>query len=443
MPHSTHRADRRASVRRRAPSENQAADSASIRPFGPTSTEGRAAGMGDRSPARDLWVRSDGRARVGRPMDSPGGRDPFPDPDGHRRSRLSPLRLGDAVRFPLADWIDAHPHLRHDLAQSGMAGAIRRPAPSPELLRTADPAQLRTELADLLGVAPDRLFLTHGATESNAWVTLYVARAIGHRAGSFRIAYPEYPPLFDGPRAAGFAIVPGEGPCDLAVVSQPRNPEGDEWGPERLFAWADGARHLLVDETFREFGDRPSFSTADRPRLWTTGSFTKFYAGDDLRVGFVVAPEEERTHFDRFVGLFADGLPTASVAGALAALRHRTRLRTEIGAILGANRRALLRAFPGTAPPVGPVWFDRTGARSTDLAHRLLEASVLVCPGSYFGEPGGTRICLTRRTFPVDLAAYLAVRGAPTGGGFTPGRTTVRPVRPPRGATGRGRAGRA
>lgn len=347
------------------------------------------------------------------------------------------------MKFPLADWIDAHPGVRYDLARSGMAGSIRRPALTPAELRSADEEELRAELAESLGVAPDRIFLTHGATEANAWVEFFVARTLGRRPGSCRVALPEYPPLFDGPRAAGFEVTARDGPVDLAVISQPRNPEGDEWALERLFAWAAGARHLLVDETFREFGERRTLSAQPRERLWSTGSFTKFYAGDDLRVGYVVAPEGEQKAFGRFVGLFADELPPTSVAGALSALRHRARIREEVQRLLSANRRALARAFALPVPPVGPVWFDRTGDRSTELVARLLSASVLVCPGAYFGEPGGLRICLTRRTFAGDLAAYRAVRGPEGAPGVTAGRAGQRSAARPRpAAPARARGGR-
>jgi histidinol-phosphate/aromatic aminotransferase/cobyric acid decarboxylase-like protein len=339
------------------------------------------------------------------------------------------------VRFPLVDWIEAHPGLRHDLSPSGMAGTIRRPELSARERRATDPGELRRALAASVHVAPDRLFLTHGATEANAWVVHYVARSNRGRAASCRVRYPEYPPLFEGARAAGFRLREGPGPSELALLSQPRNPEGDEWATERLLEWAAEARHLLVDETFREFGERASWATVSRPRIRATGTFTKYFAGDDLRVGFVVAPDEERAGFGRFHGLFSDLIAPASVAGALSALRHRRAIGRDIEQCLGTNRRALVRAFPGVSAPVAPVWFDRTGPGSDRLADRLLRRSVLVCPGRFFGDPGGVRLTLTRRSFPADLVAYRRGRGSGTDRGATAARS-------PRGASARARAGR-
>jgi aspartate/methionine/tyrosine aminotransferase len=349
------------------------------------------------------------------------------------------------VKFPLADWIDAHPAVRHHLGSSGMFGAIRHPRPTAREVRTADAVALRNLLADDLGVAPDRVFLTHGATEANSAVLFFLASRVSSSLRTCRVAYPEYPPLFDGARAAGFALTVQPGPVGVALVSRPRNPEGDLWSRDRLAAWAEGAEALVVDETFREFADAPSIAgDADR-RTWSSGSFTKFFAGDDFRVGFLVAPESEVEPYGRFHGLVLDELPDYSVACALACLRARASVRRQVARILVPNRRAWRAAFPGTAVPRAPVGFDRPARPDGDaLAERCLASSVLVCPGSLFGDPSGVRLTLTRPTFPVDVAAYLAVRDSE--GPVTPAPSTRRrpsPARRPRAGSGRARAGRA
>lgn len=315
------------------------------------------------------------------------------------------------MAFPLADWILAHPGCRHDLARSGMFGSIRHPSPSAADVRGADPEELRHALADHVGVAPRRLFLTPGATEANAAVLLHLARS--ERGGSrrARVLYPEYPPLFDIARLAGFRPSERPGRAAVAVVSRPRNPEGDLWSVDRLTHWASGARHLLVDETFREFADAPSLAERGGLRCWATGSFTKFYAGDDIRVGFVIAPEELASGFARFHGLVADPLPPYSVATALVTLHDRARIRREVHRILDASREAWRAQFPDQPVPLAPVAFDRpAGVDSRALGQACLRSSVLVCPGGYFGDSSGVRLCLTRRTFADDLRAYRVVR---------------------------------
>lgn len=349
------------------------------------------------------------------------------------------------MRFPLADWIDSHTEVRHNLAQSGMFGSIRHPLPTEREIRAADANELTRALADLVGVDPSRVFLTHGATEANASVPLFLRTRASSPKRTCRVAFPEYPPLFDGVREAGFAVTEKTGPVGIALVSQPRNPEGDLWRRDRLEGWAEDAEHLLVDETFREFADSPSLAEGSHPRAWVSGSFTKFFAGDDFRVGFLVAPEAETEEYARFHGLAFDQVPDYSVAAALACLKARERIRRDVRSVLDPNRAAWRSAFPGETVPVAPVGFDRGDPSGGDsLAQRCLASSVLVCPGGLFGDPRGVRLTLTRKTFPEDLTAYLAVRdgdGPVTRGRSTRTRTS-RSARPLPAGTDRARGAR-
>jgi aspartate/methionine/tyrosine aminotransferase len=291
-----------------------------------------------------------------------------------------------------------------------MIGSITHPRPTLREIRAASAEELVGELAAGLEVDPARVFLTSGATEANAWVTLYRARLSRGRVPRVRVRFPEYPPLVDVAAWAGYRIERGPpGSVALAVVSRPRNPEGVLWTDSELAEWSDGARSVVIDETFRGFADVPSQAQSGRSGVWVTGSFTKFYAGDDVRVGYAVAPPEEAPAFARFHGLVTDELTPYSVASALKILREGRPLVARIRRLFETNRSALARALPLGRAVKAPVHFDRVpdGDR---LARRCLRASVLVCPGSYFGSPDGVRISLTRRTFPQDLAAYLRVR---------------------------------
>lgn len=328
-----------------------------------------------------------------------------------------PRRSPTPMRFPLADWIDGHVECRYQFGSSGMAGVVRPPVPSARELRAATEDELRRRIGRLLGAAPARVFLAPGATEANSWVTWFVARRTLGRAPRLRVEYPEYPPLFDGPREVGYRVTTGtEGPVDLAVVSQPRNPEGDLWARERVAAYAEGASVLLVDETFREFSPAASTLRWGLPRHWVTGSFTKAYGGDDLRVGWVVAPDAARDEFARFHGLVANELARSSVAGALATLNARDRILRRVRALVQRNQRLWRAATPSAPALRGPVTFDRSvGPDGDAFARRCLRSSVLVSPGSFFGDPRGVRVGLTRPTFPSDLARYRKVRDSAPG----------------------------
>ena len=319
-------------------------------------------------------------------------------------------------RFPLADWIDTHADCRYDLATSGMRGSIPlSPWPARRPSRESEP-ELRDELAQHLGVAPERVFLSHGASEANAWVLGYLRRETA-RAGqtpTVRVRHPEYPPLPDTAQALGFRVRRHPLPAQVAVVSRPQNPEGDLWSEENLARFAEGSRHLLVDETFREFADVPSVAAEGEPRWWATGSFTKFYGADEARVGFAIAPPEAHAPFLRYVGLVSDDLAPGSAAMALVLLRSFGSVRKAVRRVVDRNLRALSASFPGRPGPVAPLFFDRVpGGNGRRLAERCLEASVLVCPGPYFGDPRGVRICLTRRNFPDGVEAYRAIRDGP------------------------------
>ena len=318
------------------------------------------------------------------------------------------------MRFPLADWIDAHPECRFDLGTSGMRGSI----PAPKWPVREPPAsvaeELRSELADHLGVARERLFLSHGASEANAWVLGFLAREGVRRGGAVRarVRLPEYPPLYDAAAALGFAVDGGRRPASVAIVSNPRNPEGDLWTSDTLRRFAEGCRALLVDETFREFVGSPSIAARPERRTWATGTFTKFFGADDVRVGFAVAPPEAVARFDRYVGLLSDKVAPRSLGAALTLLRDLPRIRLRVGAVVERNLRALTAAIPGVVTPAAPVHFDRPGGWSGDaLAQACLRRSVLVASGSFFGAREGVRLCLTRRNAPEGLRRYAAVRG--------------------------------
>jgi histidinol-phosphate/aromatic aminotransferase/cobyric acid decarboxylase-like protein len=316
------------------------------------------------------------------------------------------------MTFPLGEWIDSHEHCRHNLGESGMHGVVGPVRPTARAVRGADAAELRSLLAASVDVAADRIFLTHGASEGNGWVALYLGRTVrGRGVRRCRIRRPEYPPLAAIARWAGFTPASGPGPAALAILSNPRNPEGTWMDSAAVHAATDDARHVLVDETFREFARVPSYSGDGRRGVWRTGTFTKYFGADDLRVGFVVAPEEERTPFARFHDHFADKVPPYSLAAAVATWRARARIRSRVEAVFRRNAAVLRAADPAAPPLAAPVYFDRpVRPNGRALAERCLAASVLICPGDFFGDATGVRIGLTRPSFPRDYRAYRAVR---------------------------------
>lgn len=328
---------------------------------------------------------------------------------GASRAELRP-------RFPLSDWIERHPDPPHQLARSGMIGELRS---AETTVREAPPAteeELYALVAEELGVAPRRVVLTHGATEGAGLALFALRRILGRRRGttpSVRVRFPEYPPLLEAAQLAGFRVHRAEaGGGDLLLASRPNNPTGLVGAPAAARAGADGSGRALIDETFRPFTDLPSLLRDGGPGLWVLGTMTKAYGADRVRVGWVVPAEEDASEFARIVGVFQDGLAQSSVDQAVALLRARSSVLGEARRIFERNRRALARRVRGVPPLAAPLWFDRAtlGLPGDQLAEAAARAGVLVAPGSLFGDPSGVRVCLTRRAFPKDLEAYLAVR---------------------------------
>ncbi len=326
-----------------------------------------------------------------------------------------PRVAGLAYPFPLARWILDHAGIRHDLAQSGMRGVLGR---SEAALRTpveGESAELRSTLAKLHGVPMDNLFLTHGGTEANGLVILFLLRSLWRSLGRsprVRLFFPEYPPLRDLALWGGARLARDREEPDLVLLSNPNNPSGVFRSSDEMQTLLAGPTPTLVDETFREFSDRPTLARHRAGQLWVTGTFTKVYGADAIRVGFVVAPPGQGELFGGFQGLFLDTLPAASVKNALALLRDRSAILRESRELFRRNERILHHHLGGFPRLHAPVAFDRgpSGLPGDRLARLAVSRGVLVCPGSFFGEPSGVRLCLTRRTFARDLEAYLRVR---------------------------------
>ncbi len=337
--------------------------------------------------------------------------------------------------FPLGDWIDEHLDVPHSLGSSGMLGSL---ASTPRILAAPRRAsgtllelthQLLARVAERLEVAPARVFLTHGATEANALVAFYLSNRIRvERGRAPRLLYqrPEYPPLAEITEAAGFRAT-ALGAADLWIRSDPHNPTGHHLGPGGLETLAPGVPRALVDETFREFTDAPSWATEAAPGRWVTGTLTKIFGADAVRLGWVVAPPEESERFARFHPVAGDKIPNESLRMALDLLEAAPEVLAEARGRFDANRSRLDARLPGLGPLAGPVAFDRPGPADTrPFAEHCLSRGLLVCPGDFFGDPAGIRIGLTRRDFPESLDAYLRLRATVAEGPTRPADRATR-----------------
>jgi histidinol-phosphate/aromatic aminotransferase/cobyric acid decarboxylase-like protein len=316
--------------------------------------------------------------------------------------------------FPLGQWVDDHSGVRHNLARSGMAGSLRT---VPRLIRNAsvgEPQELREDLARLHKVTPEEVFLTHGAHEANYLALAFLAGRARRRARTLRVRVdpPEYPQLVDATRAAGGRVVPRSQRADAWILSNPNNPTGRWLLPGEIRTNRPAPPVTIVDETFRGFTEVSSLATLGDERPWTTGTFTKVYGADEIRVGWSIPPKAETTGYAKFHPAAADKVALRSLGAARAILASRKEVLREVRGIFRENVQALNRAIPGSGVPHAPVWFDQgtQGLPGNLVQAAALRRSILVCSGEFFGDPSGVRLCLTQHSFPEDLARYLEIR---------------------------------
>ena len=316
--------------------------------------------------------------------------------------------------FPLGEWVDRHRTARYNLARSGMVGSLEL---VPRILKAppaAEPEEVRGLLADNHGVHRSELFLTHGAHEANFLALAFLAGRARRGTGrlAVRVDSPEYPQIVDAVGAAGGRLVSGARRPDVWALSNPNNPTGRWRSPKALRMALDEATTLLVDEAYREFTEARSAAGAGLENVWTTGTFTKVYGADEIRVGWSIPPSSATADYARFHAVAADRIAERSIRSAAAILSDRADVLDEVRSKFDRNVRVLQTKVPGTEEPFGPVWFDR-GQRTLPgdrIQSAALRRSVLVCSGTFFGDAGGVRICLSRKSFPEDLDRYLEVR---------------------------------
>jgi aspartate aminotransferase len=323
-------------------------------------------------------------------------------------------RLEGPRGFPLGEWVAAHPAVRHNLSLSGMAGTLRS---VPRLLRdppAARPEELRAMLSEIHGVDSSHVFLTHGAHEANFLALSFLSGEARRRGRELtvRVDVPEYPPLIDLVRATG-NLLAAQGPRpDAWLLSNPNNPTGRLRTARDVVEGQEAIPTIIVDEAYREFTDAPSLASVGAENLWVTGTFTKVYGADQIRVGWSIPPAARVADYARFHPIASDEVSERSVRSAVAILSARTEVLREVHRTFSRNVQALLRAVPETPPPRGPVWFDRGGhgLPGDAVQAAALRRSVLVSSGRFFGDPRGVRVCLSRRSFPADLLQYLTIR---------------------------------
>lgn len=348
------------------------------------------------------------------------------------------------------EWIRGRPDaVTHDLGSSGLFAASAQNGVVPEQLRglddPTDGPDLRGRVAECYGVDREGVLLTAGATTANVVAAIAAAdRGGSDDARTGLVEKPTYEPLIDSPRLfgvdvnrfrrrsdSGYALEPERVAAaateDTAyvTVTNRHNPSGRLSDRETLSAVADAAAdrdaQLLVDEVYapyvRDGGDGPfgGVTAAGLPDTAVTGSLTKFFGLDGLRVGWVVgdpdlvdAARSAATHFA--------SPSTPGLALAERALEHSDELAAAARERVAANHDLLADFVADRDDVDGPVFPDATyafldprGADGTTVAEAALERDLLVVPGRFFEDDDRIRVGLGRD--PERMRAALDVLG--------------------------------
>lgn len=344
--------------------------------------------------------------------------------------------LPDAARlqFPYMFWAHTESFRSpYCLAQSGM------PPPPADVLPglTAEeilcfPAMealpaLEQRIAELLGIEPERVLVTPGASAA-----MHICAQAWFRPGNrVAVELPSYEPLRALPEFLGAttrliqrdeyhgwrfpverveeAFRHGDGPGH-AFLTTPHNPTGavmDETDTSNLGALTQAAGGVLVSvECYMEYappGER-RHACVSVPNAVSIGSLTKAYGLGALRIGWIALGAdlaEQRTQLQDKAYLTYVDPPSASLVAARHALERLPRLLEPLRQVEQESRPHLVRWLEETAgvrafvPPYGIISFPRIeGVRDTVALQRFLADSygVDVVAGEYFGAPGHLRV---------------------------------------------------
>jgi histidinol-phosphate aminotransferase len=323
--------------------------------------------------------------------------------DAAERKRKALTRV-ETLDLSQTTWPELpHPHVVNAITFVARRGLHRYPH-----LHASD---LRNELAERLGVEPDRLILGNGAAELLSSAT----RALIEPGQQLLTVWPSYPlfPLM-ARRAHGRAVrvsggvdalleAAAEPDVRVIALASPNDPTGELLPAAELERLLDGLPEtvaVLLDESLVEFADaQPTGASiallADHPRLLVFRSFSKAWGLAGLRIGYALGSPGSG---DLLAELEPDlGVSEVSQAGALEALRSCTELIDRRVGIISAERPRLtlelrVRGFEVSDSQANFLWAAHPSLDGGELAARLARSGVLVAAGAALGEPRHVRL---------------------------------------------------
>ena len=360
----------------------------------------------------------------------------------------------DLPPFLLDHWLAKHsfatPPIAYDLASStgpkwtiGELLAIGGGASLDDAIIGYAPSQgskmLREAIGAFLGVDPDWVVVTTGASEAYSIMLCLAARP----GANIVLSHPAYPAFEPMAGLWGFGVrhvrlereknfrqtaedllAATDGETALAVVNTPHNPVGTMMPRDEISrlasALAERGVPLVVDEVYHPlyFGE-PQTSAAAIGNVAAMGDMSKALSLAGLRIGWLVERNAER----RQKAIDARSYFTISSSPVLErlavhAFAHHDVLLSRLHAVASENLAALADFMErvsdvlGWVTPAGGTvcfpWF-RDGRDSRPFCEALARNGVLVAPGDCFGMSEHMRVgfaLLKREKFLEGLAIF-------------------------------------
>jgi aspartate/methionine/tyrosine aminotransferase len=295
----------------------------------------------------------------------------------------------------------------------------------PEFDEESDLVELEEELVELLaqiyGVGTERITLTCGTQNANSLVLITQLNEEDIVAAE----HPIYEPLQkvaeqvcrlkDLPRTLEDQYRPDmnrlteilDSGSRLVMLTNIHNPSGAALCDDEMRAILEtaGEREALVlcDEIYREmcYSEPPKSAFEIGDNAIVTNGVTKLYGLGDLRVGWVIGPEDVARDVELCRLAISSHLPAYSVAVAIQALKKRQWFRNRMLSRARENLKVLnewARAETRVSfmMPEGGLMFLLPlpkGMDDLEFSEFLLENhDTAVCPGRYFGVRGQIRI---------------------------------------------------
>ncbi len=307
------------------------------------------------------------------------------------------------MRFETGSWIHSHTG-KYDLSQSGMYGRISLDKYF-DVKSLVSEEDLKDSIASINDCNKSQVVITHGATEAS-FTSLYHIYETGIKDSKTNL--PEYEPLYKLPLQMGFS----NDDFGLFITSNPNNPTG------ALIQLPDGYSAYLIDETFLLFSS--SLDMLHYPaNTYRTNTFTKFFGGDDLRVGYIIAPsKKEAEAIEALRGIFTEYVSRYNISVAYRILNDFDSIVQNVRDIQTKNYNFLLKNkgnlkfYLDRQPKLGTVSFlDYSKLSEIDsltFSELLFKESISVVPAKFFGITGPyIRVCYSRSDFPDSFSKLI------------------------------------